>query len=183
MPLLAADSTCAIWCLRAFFGLWFYSALRSAVANPLYLLCSGIGACNFLVTVVSHSKPPSGDLDFLVTVVSHSKPLFVIFVSWLPRATGSLAGGFLVAVAGCALVAVACLCWVVMNFELVRLLWWFRTNGTGEPCWTHIFYTGNIHILRKIWFSRHRIIITLSTLSTEESCVMFWHLLGTDSFL
>ena len=50
----------------------------------------------------------------------------VVAVLSVARATGSLAGGFLVAVAGCALVAVACFCWV---FE-----WRLRRNG--PPCVT-----------------------------------------------
>ena len=41
------------------------------------------------------------------------KSLVVALLS-VARATGSLAGGFLVAVAGCALFAVACLCCVIM---------------------------------------------------------------------
>ena len=48
----------------------------------------------------------------------------VVAVLSVARATGSLAGGFLVAVAGCALVAVACLCWVVM----------MRLRRNGPPC-------------------------------------------------
>ena len=50
----------------------------------------------------------------------------VVAVLSLARATGSLAGGFLVAVAGCALVAVACFCWV----------FFMRLRRNGPPCLT-----------------------------------------------